>query len=463
MSQSTIDRPGPTPSALRPGSGRHPGALLSLRRLAASPPRVPAEDRGSRPAPWGPLEEPRGPEWASSPETDRPWLALPGRCHFTAFGSTGEELSTGDPTPGRHAGLAVLPAAADRVWVVRNHAQRTDDGAACRANAVYDRAAAGGTTSVFYDLMAHRVVEDGPSLGGTVDNGPGAATPWRTWLTAERTAMDPDQDGTGTTKPHGYVFEVPADRRGAADAEPLRALGRFGHGPLTVDPDTGFVYETEAAPGGGLYRFLPHEFGNLAAGGVLQQLAPVGPTGVRGGRHRPPGRPLRVRWVDVQNPESLAAGRGRDGGAGTGRLAFGHVEQLWCEDGSVCMLTVAARAVAPGRLWEYRPLDDDGGELTLAASLPQISLPAGAAAAATTCGRLLLSSRSLGSTWLRAVTDGGKAADLIRIDAGGDGAVSVACSPDGSTLFLNLQHPGVTLAVTGRYGMFMEPSDPVGR
>ncbi len=84
--------------------------------------------------------------------------------------------------------------------------------------------------------------------------------PWDTWLTCEETE---DRVGTnGFTKDHGYVFEVdPVDRRANRNPKPIKALGRYAHEAVVVDPKRGHLYLTEDAsgPNGLLYRWTPPE------------------------------------------------------------------------------------------------------------------------------------------------------------------------------------------------------------
>ena len=47
-------------------------------------------------------------------------------------------------------------------------------------------------------------------------------------------------------------------------AEPLKAMGRFVHEAIAVDPESGIVYETEDRKRSGFYRFLPKTAGKLA-------------------------------------------------------------------------------------------------------------------------------------------------------------------------------------------------------
>lgn len=53
---------------------------------------------------------------------------------------------------------------------------------------------------------------------------------------------------------------------------PLKAMGRFQHEAIAIDPQTHIVYQTEDRGDSLFYRFIPKEPTNLAAGGQLQAL-----------------------------------------------------------------------------------------------------------------------------------------------------------------------------------------------
>ncbi|GAA4580655.1 PhoX family phosphatase [Planotetraspora phitsanulokensis] len=132
-------------------------------------------------------------------------------------------------------------------------------------------------------------------LSGTDLNGAGAATPWQTWLSGEKTSQ-------------GRVFEC--DPYGQRAAMPRLAMGQFRHDGLTCDPDRGVVYLTEDEPDGCFYRFRPGDWGDLTTG-TLEVMA---------------GSPdcEAVTWQRVPNPaamfepvrEQVAGARRFNGGEG---------------------------------------------------------------------------------------------------------------------------------------------------
>ena len=132
-------------------------------------------------------------------------------------------------------------------------------------------AGGGGTSTVVVDRSG-RVVEDYLSLGGTIRNCAGGPTPWNSWITCEENVTTPSSDARATRR-HGYNFEVPSQLGEAVDPIPLVAMGRMNHEAVSVDPQSGYVYETEDRGDSAYYRFVPKKqpngFGDLQQGGDL--------------------------------------------------------------------------------------------------------------------------------------------------------------------------------------------------
>ena len=157
-------------------------------------------------------------------------------------------------------------------------------------------------------------------------------------------------------RPHGYVFEVPA--AGEASAEPLRAMGRFIHEAVAVDPDTGIVYETEDRfAGSGFYRFIPAEAGNLAAGGRLQMLAIDGMprADLRTGRTRDVWLPVTWVPVDDPDPEGIQEHSIFVQGAAGGGATFARLEGVWHGGGRIYVVSTSGGEAEAGQVWEYDP------------------------------------------------------------------------------------------------------------
>ncbi len=375
-----------------------------------------------------------------------PVLALPAGFSYVRFGETGDIMSDGIPTPGSHDGMAAFAGPGSQVRLVRNHERNAG---APFTTPAYDELAAGGTTNLVYDTAAKELVRDNASLSGTIRNCAGGPTPWESWLTCE--------ENTATrNEPHGYLFDVPADAQSAVDPVPLKAMGRFVHEACAVDPATGIVYETEDRGESGFYRFLPEERGNLAAGGRLQMLAVKARPGYDARTGQRVGKPLPVTWVDIDDPDPANADADpravHKQGVAEGGATFDRLEGCWYGDGSVFFTSTSGGDAGLGQVWEYRPRGRSGGQLILVFESEDADLlekPDNITVSPR--GGLLLCEDGGGQDFLRGVNEEGQIFDFGRNDLNGSEFAGATYSPDGDTLFVNIQSPGITFAITGPF------------
>jgi uncharacterized protein len=408
-------------------------------------------------------------------------LALPAGFRYRVITHSGvTRLESGEFTPSNHDGTATFAGARGATVLVNNH-----ELAGPRANwphpvpltdgLVYDPAAAGGCTVV--EVPRHGDVVEWVGIAGTATNCAGGATPWGTWLTCEETE---DKAGSnGMTKDHGYVFEVdPHDRRANRSPAPVKALGRYAHEAVVVDPRRGHLYLTEdaAGPNGLLYRWTPPE-GFRHGRGRLRQLADDAGTLQAfkcfdsGGRFVDDlsratriGTVYGVDWVDVPDRDARTVSVRKQFAAGEITRSR-KLEGMWWGDGGVYVVASFARAESPvqhdGQVWFYNPRRRT---LTLKVLLGVNPAPAVDGAfdgpdniTVSPHGGLVIAEDGEGVQHLFGALGDGRTYPIARNELNQGTAeapeysefTGVTFSPDGSTLYANIQTPGIMLAITG--------------
>lgn len=352
-------------------------------------------------------------------------------------------------------GMAAFPGANGRVRLVRNHEVR-DPAASARllgpGARAYDRNAGGGTTTL--ELRQDRdgavtLEREFVSLSGTHTNCAGGPTPWGAWITCEETTVGP---GAGFQQAHGYCFEVPAGADAEVQPVPLKAMGRFVHEAVAVDPATSIVYLTEdvtydaAVPAGkaaGFYRFIPTVRGSLAAG-RLQMLAVAGQPRYLTFKGQRVGQALAVRWLDIADPDPANAEQNLSAvfqqGWAQGGAAFQRLEGCWYGDRNVYFNATSGGDAGAGQVWRYRPQGADGGELTLIFESPSRDvLDSPDNLCVSPRGGLVICEDGSGIQYLRGLTPEGTLFDFVRTDGPSAETAGACFSPNGKTLFFNIQ------------------------
>jgi secreted PhoX family phosphatase len=434
------------------------GGAVVAAGLAASGPLQALAARTAGAAPM--VKRPHSPDYGPlAPVKDRTTglelLMLPRGFEYVSYGWTGDAMSDGRPTPGAHDGMAAFRVRGNRVALVRNHEQGAFTGAF--TDAAYDPMANGGTTTLEFDTRRGRFLGSRASLSGTIRNCAGGPTPWGSWLSCEETTVV-----NGEVR-HGYIFEVPHNR--VSSAEPYKAMGRFTHEAVAVDPRTGWVYETEDANPSGLYRFRPRRRGDLGSGGVLEMLA-IGDASYDTRADATGVRYPRTHWVRVDEPDP-----GPDEtstvqqGIAKGGAVFSRLEGAWYHRGKVYIVSTSGGPSGQGQVFEYDLRDRDMNVLFASPSADVLNNPDNICVSPR--DGIVLCEDGSGVEFLHGLTRDGEifpfAANNIVIPEGGVPGKSAApgdytgsewCGATfepghGDWLFVNIQSPGITFAITG--------------
>jgi secreted PhoX family phosphatase len=427
-------------------------------------------------SPYGPI----------SPKPDEttglPLLKLPDGFRYKSYSWTGDIMGDGVACPNMHDGMAVVddwqkgdavpdegnevvvlgalavdpPRRSGRVVLVRNH----EGGAGPlyvgdRPEITYASGLVGngGTTNLVFDTRRGEWVESWSSLAGTIRNCAGGVTPWGSWLTGEETTVDG----------HGWVFDV-GFRKG--NPTPLVEMGRFSHEALMVDPESGVIYETEDAGDCGFYKFVPYRTGHPDQGGRLYMLAVRGKANLDLGKYYPIGTRWRVRWVPVEDPLAITQSCYTQGAA-LGGARFARLEGCWWGVHTGYFLSTNGGSVGEGQVFEYDPrsesltviydspnaTDVDNPDNIVVTPRGSLLLCEDAAGNHFTEGERLIGLTVHGETYTFGMNNINLATPYNdRVPAGDyrQNEFAGACfSPDGKWLFVNIQTPGVTFAITG--------------
>lgn len=404
-------------------------------------------------------------------------LKLPAGFSSKVFSRTGERMADGFHVPGAHDGMAAFAGPDGLTLLVRNHELESEQLprspfgpenallSMVPSGKIYDRGHGmrpnlGGTTTLVFDTRTQELKKHFLSLAGTVRNCAGGPTPWGTWITCEEMNAMPEPNAE---QPHGYNFEVrPSVESGLVTPIPLKAMGRFRHEAVAVDEKSGAVYETEDLADGLLYRFLPKEPGNLAAGGRLQALglvdASISDTRNLTAPQFPVGQPLAVRWIELDEPESPKNDL-RHRGVALGAVPFARGEGAWAaEDGSVYFAMTIGGPKGLGQIFRYVPSPFEGttregeepGHLELYVESTNAELLRNCDnLTVAPWGDLILCEDHAENCRIIGVTPRGEFYVIAENMAPKRELAGACFSPDGTTLFFNVQSPGYTVAITG--------------
>ncbi|WP_285010874.1 alkaline phosphatase PhoX [Pedobacter faecalis] len=409
-------------------------------------------------------------------------LSLPKGFTAKVISRKGDLMNDGLLMPGMYDGMGSFSHTNGKTILIRNH--ENSPGADILGpfgkdnelihkidkNKIYDfaggdKTCVGGTTTLIYNEKTQTVESQYLSLVGTVRNCAGGITPWKSWITCEESSLTPKNEGLGLEKEHGFNFEVPAtDRIGITSPEPIKAMGRFTHEAVAVQPGTGIVYQTEDEGDSLFYRYLPNAYGKLHNGGKLQCLSIKEWKSADTRNYKslttdkfPQKKSFEVEWIDLDDVEA-PDGDLRLRGFKMGAARFSRGEGIWFGNGELFFACTDGGHNKHGQIFKYVPSKFEGkpeeknspGRLELFIESDNIET-------FENCDNLTIApwgdviicedkkdARVIG------ITPEGKTYVIAKnIGYRNSEFAGPVFSPNGNTFFINIQNPGLTLAITG--------------
>ncbi len=399
-------------------------------------------------------------------------LDLPKGFSYKIISKHGVLMNDGLIVPALADGMAAFPGENGRTILIRNHEVNSDSKNSFGAfgkniellkkidkSKLYDSAALGGATTIVFNTKTQKVEKQFMSLAGTLRNCAGGPTPWNSWISCEETMEKAEGK---LSNDHGYCFEVPATSEiKLVEPIPLTAMGRFRHEAIAVEPKSGIVYLTEDMNDSLIYRFIPNKKAKLNEGGKLQALKVIEHASIDTRNWEENivkvGERLVASWIDlddVKSPNDDLRYRGFSNGA----ARFARGEGMWFGNGSVYFVCTSGGKAKKGQIWKYTPSVHEGTkeELTQPGTLELFIEPDNSNIldmadnlTVSPWGDLIVCEDGPPENYLLGITPEGDIYKFGRNAFGTAEFAGAAFSPDGSTLFFNMQQAGFTFAVTG--------------
>ncbi len=404
-------------------------------------------------------------------------MNLPKGFSYKIISRQGDTMSDGFLSGDNPDGMATFSGTNGRVILIRNHETNPGDEngpygknlellSKLKPGQVYDYGkgtmpGTGGTSTLIFNEKTGKVENSYLSLAGTVRNCAGGRTPWQSWISCEENTS---RAGEGLEKDHGYNFEVPASEKIKLSTPlPLKAMGRFNHEAVCVDPRSSIVYQTEDRGDGLIYRFVPSVKKQLAQGGKLQVLA------IRDQKSydtrnwkaletpkMPKNRKFEVEWLDideVESPEDDLRLRGFEQGA----ARFARGEGMWFGDDEVYFACTNGGETETGQVFRYVPSEHEGtAREKEAPGTLELFLEPNDQDILKNCDNLtvapwgdLILCEDHPEPFVVGVTQKGEFYKLAENTGYRTEFTGGVFSPSGDTYFVNIQGAGLTLAISG--------------
>ena len=306
----------------------------------------------------------------------------------------------------------------------------------------------GGTSTIVYNPKTEKIENEYMSLLGTLVNCAGGATPWGTWISCEETV---DTKSKQLLKNHGYNFEVtPYQHTQLNNAVPLKAMGRFRHEAVAINPKTSIAYQTEDRNDGLIYCFIPNVKEKYWKGGQLKALIITNndSNDTRNWTEKNfiQNKQYQIDWMSLENIDN-PDDEMRHIAAEKGAAIFARPEGMWYDDDMVYFTCTSGGDKKLGQIWKINLMQQ-----TLELIFESHNSDAMKACDNITIapwGDVIVCEDCKGRDRIMGIKKNGETYVIAENILNNSEFAGINFSPDGKILFVNIYSPTMTMAITG--------------
>lgn len=378
-------------------------------------------------------------------------IDLPPGFRYQILATSGMRMSDGYSYAGRPDGMGCFEYGKDWVLMVNHELSPQKDAIspylskAGPAKEAYDPKGIGGVSRLVIDPKTLAIKHSNLALVGTHRNCAGGVSPWG-WLSCEE----------NVSQDHGYVFACPIDQDQLQAAKIIRGYGRFHHEAVAIRPENYYAYLTEDRGDSCIYRFVPDSKAEPFRG-ELQALKIPGKPRLQLAELTKLGASFKADWIPLQKTDAPKDDL-RERAQSKGAAILSRGEGIWyADEGRVVIVSTSGGPAGAGQVFELQDsLDGSSSVLKLVAqSQDKESLDSPDNITVAPWGDLVVAEDGGQVPHIRVINNRGEIFDLAKNSRGYGEFAGVCFSPDGSTLFVNLQVQGQTIAIQGPFREYL--------
>ena len=361
-------------------------------------------------------------------------LNLHPQFEYSIVQKIGDPMSDKLSAPGLPDGMGSFIGTGDQVILMRNHEINHYQWHLASAGPFKLGAHfPGGVTRLVWDEKKRYLVDSRQTLKNTLRNCAGGISPWG-WLSCEETLIFG----------HGHVYLCPTDRNDCMNTQIIESYGRMNHEAVCIDPRNNYAYLTEDRDGSCFYRFVPKNKKEPFVG-KLQALEIKGEKKFKTYSKFDANKTYQVEWVDLDNQDEDDL---RFQGQSAGAAVFKRGEGIFFDLGQVYFCCTSGGPLGKGQIFRYSPEKEEIDLVVQSEDPKAINMPDNICL--SPYGDLVMAEDGE-DCHIRVLTSSGKLINLAQNFNNSNEIAGVCFSPSGQTLFCNLQHEGITVALHGPF------------